>query len=273
MSSFLALLCVLSIDLLDRVAHTGVRNEVNAKMLEFKAILLGLTFFVFCGMASGKVLFIDDFENDDIGEEPSNWEHLNFASGNSVITIAEDPQDPRNKVAKTTGIGLYIPKADGRKNWSDYIWEFDWMWENDSFVGTIYRVEDAEAHFHASRRTGAVDVQIYTRKAGNWALIASGQYPNENGVWYTHRLVMMGTKHEIYLKKRDSDTSFEGLVPVVEADDDTFKSGPVGMMGITTGVSYFDNMVVVETSQDLENLEAVDYHGKLATIWGRIKTN
>ena len=104
-------------------------------MLEFKAIVWCLAFFAFCGMASGKVLFVDDFEDDGIGEEPSNWEHLNFASGNSIITIAEDPQNPQNKVAKTTGIGLYIPKAAGRENWNDYIWEFDWMWENDSWQG------------------------------------------------------------------------------------------------------------------------------------------
>lgn len=239
----------------------------------FRAILLSLVFFVFCGMANGKMLFVDDFETDNIGEEPSNWEHLDFASGNSVITIAEDPQDPQNKVAKTMGIGLYIPITDGREDWSDYIWEFDWMWENDSFVGTIYRVEDAEAHFHASRRTGAVDVQIYTRNAGNWALVASGQYPNENGVWYRHRLVIMGSKHEIYLKKRDDDTTFDELDPVVEADNDTFKSGPVGMMGITNGVSYFDNMVVVENSQDLRNLQAVDHSGKLAITWGEIKSD
>jgi hypothetical protein len=45
------------------------------------------------------------------------------------------------------------------------------------------------------------------------------------------------------------------------------------MMGITTGVSYFDNMILVETPQDLENLEAVDHHGKLATMWGRTKSN
>ena len=84
---------------------------------------------------------------------------------------------------------------------------------------------------------------------------------------------MMGSKHKIYLKERDTDTSFENLPPVVEADDDAFKSGPVGMMGITNGVSYFDNMVVVETPQDLENLEAVDHHGKLTATWGRIKAN
>ncbi len=240
-------------------------------MLNFKTILLALVFFAFCGLASGKVLFVDDFEKDEIGKETSNWEPLNFAGGNSKITIEKDPQDPKNKVAKTTGIGLYIPKVAGRENWSDYIWDFDWMWENDSYVGTIYRVEDGESHYHGSRRQGATDVKIYTRKAGTWTEIATGQYPNKNNVWYSHRLIMMGKKHEIYLKERDDDTPFEKLKPVVGVENDMFKKGPVGMMGITTGVSYFDNMVVVETLEDLKRLQAVDHLRKLTTTWGRIK--
>ncbi|HIE29960.1 TPA: hypothetical protein EYP66_22065 [Candidatus Poribacteria bacterium] len=240
-------------------------------MLKFNVIVWALVFFTFSGLATGKVLFIDDFEKDEIGKEPSNWEHLNFASGNSTITIEKDPQNPQNKVAKTEGIGLYIPKVAERENWSDYIWDFDWMWENDSYVGTIYRVEDAEAHFHGSRRQGATDMKIYTRKAGTWAEIASGQYPNENNVWYSHRLIMKGKRHEIYMKERDDETPFEQLKPVVEVENDMFKKGPVGMMGITAGVSYFDNMVVVETIEDFKRLQAVDHHRKLTAIWGRIK--
>jgi hypothetical protein len=240
-------------------------------MLKIRVLLLVLAFSAFCGVASGKVLFVDDFEKDKVGEEPSNWEQLDFAAGNSTITIAKDPQDPQNNVAKTIGIGLYIPKADGRENWSDYIWDFDWLWENDSYVGTVYRVEDAEAHFHGSRRQGATDIKIYTRKAGAWAEIATGQYPNENNVWYSHRLIMNGNKHEIYVKERDDETPFENLKPVVETENDMFKKGPVGMMGITAGVSYFDNMVLVENLEDLKRLQAVNHRNKLTAIWGRIK--
>jgi len=245
------------------------------KMLKFKAILWTLVFFTCCGVVSGKVLFVDDFEEDDIGNEPSNWEHLDFASGNTNITIANDPQNAQNKVATTTGIGLHIPKVSGRENWSDYIWDFDWLWENDSFVGTIYRVEGAEAHYHGSRRVGAVDVKIYTRKAGAWTEIATGPYPNENNVWYSHRLITKGNKHEIYLQKRDDEAPPANwhlkLKPVVEVENDMFKKGPVGMMGITEGVSYFDNMVLVESLDDLERLQAVDRRGKLTTTWGQIK--
>lgn len=240
-------------------------------MMGNKIIFLALIFLICCGVANGKVLFVDDFEKDSVGKEPSNWEHLEFASGNSKITIEVDPTNPKNKVAKTTGIGLYIPKADGRENWSDYIWDFDWMWENDSYVGTIYRVEGSEAHFHGSRRQGATEIHIYTRKAGNWAKIAGGTYPNENKVWYSHRLIIKGNKHQIFMKRKDDNTPFENLKPVVETENDMFKKGPVGMMGITSGVSYFDNMIVFENLDDLRVLQPVNPSSKLSTVWGEIK--
>lgn len=248
-----------------------------------KVVTVFATLFLFtvvlpCGNA--EILFVDDFEADDVGKEPSKWDKLEFASGNAKITIEKDPDDAKNKVAKTTGIGLYIPKASGRDAWRDYIWDFDWMWENDSFVGTIYRVEGgikgSESHFHGSRRTGAVNIQVYTRKGGGWQLIGTGQYPNENNVWYTHRLVMTGGKHQIYLRKRGKEAPAADWhlkeKPVLEVDNDTFKTGPVGMMGITAGVSYFDNMVVVESVNDINKLLPVSSRGKLTSTWGKIKT-
>ena len=247
------------------------------KLVTFLATFLFLTVVPF---ANAEILFVDDFQADDIGKEPSKWEHLAFASGNTKILIEKDPTDAKNKVAKTTGIGLYIPIADGRDAWRDYIWDFDWLWENDSFVGTIYRVEGgikgSESHYHGSRRTGAVNIQIYTRKGGGWQLIGTGQYPNENNVWYTHRLVMKGGAHQIYLRKRGKEAPPADWhlkeKPVLEVDNDSFKTGPVGMMGITTGVSYFDNMVVVESTVDIDKLLPVSSRGKLTATWGKIKT-
>ena len=240
-------------------------------MLKNKAYLMILIFFIACGLSNAKVLFVDDFESDKLESEPSKWERIDFAGGNSMITVEEDPTDKNNKVAKTIGIGLYIPIVNGRGNWTDYVWDFDWMWENDNFVGTVYRVEGAEAHYHGSRRQGGSDIHIYTRNAGNWANIASGSYPNENNVWYSHRLIVKGNVHEIYLKERDDGTPFENMKPVVEANDNTFKSGPIGMMGISSGISYFDNMILGETVGDIYRAKAVNRKGKLATMWGKIK--
>ena len=244
-------------------------------MLKFKAILWALAFFACCGVASGKVLFLDDFEKDEIGQEPSKWEHFDFFGGNSHFTIEKDPTDSKNKLVKTTGIGQYIPNVAGRENWSDYIWDFDWMWENDSFVGILYRIEDADNCFHASRRTGGTDFQIYACKGAWGGAIVTGQYPNELNVWYSSRLIIKGNKHELYLKERGDELPPPDwhlkIDPVVEVENDMFKKGPVGMMGITGGVSYFDNMVVVETLKDIAKLRAVDHRGKLTTTWGRIK--
>ena len=251
-------------------------SKNTVKNTRIKLILLSTIFLLAVyAFANADILFVDDFEKDEIGKEPSKWEHFDFFGGNSHFTIEKDPTDSKNKLVKTTGIGQYVPNVAGRENWGDYIWDFDWIWENDSFVGTLYRIEDADNCFHFSRRTGGTDFQIYACQ-GTWggALVTS-QYPNELNVWYSHRLVLKGSKHEIYLKERSEelpppDWHLE-LEPVVELDDDTFKKGPVGMMGITSGVSYFDNMVVVESLQDLQKLRPVDHRGKLTTTWSFIK--
>jgi len=248
----------------------------------FRVVIYSTVFFLIVfSCVYADVLFVDDFEDSPVGKTPKKWEHLEFGPGNKEILVEIDPADKKNKAAKTTGIGLWIPVVAGREGWKDYIWDFDWMWENDSFVGTIYRVEGglkgAEAHYHGSRRTGAVDIHIYTRKAGGWNHIAGGPYPNENEVWYTHRLIVEGKKHQLYMRERGdvddlppSDWHLKKK-PVLEVEDATFKSGPVGMMGITGGVSYFDNMVVVESVGDIDRLRPVSPHSKLAATWGTIK--
>ena len=241
-------------------------------MLKFKVILWTFVFFICCAVANGKVLFVDDFEEGKIDEELLNWEPMDYKQNKSHPTIAEDPQDPGNKVAKSTGIWVYLPIANGRENWSDYVWDFDWMWEGNDFVGTLYRVENPDAFYHVSRRKNSVDFKLYTYN-GNFAEIATGKYPNENNVWYSHRLILKGAKHELYIKERGDDTPFDELGPIAVAEDDTYKSGPVGMMGdggTVNGATYFDNIVVAETVQDIESL-AVEYHGKLTTTWAQIK--
>ncbi|MBC8457991.1 MAG: hypothetical protein H8D67_08355 [Deltaproteobacteria bacterium] len=244
-------------------------NKNTVKNTRIKLILLStilvLAAYVF---ANADILFVDDFEKDEIGKEPSKWEHFDFFGGNSHFTIGEDPTDSKNKLVKTTGIGQYVPNVAGRENWGDYIWDFDWIWENDSFVGTLYRIEDADNCFHASRRTGGTDFQIYACKGAWGGALVTSQYPNELNVWYSHRLVLKGSKHEIYLKERNDSTPFEELEPVIEVDDDTFKNGPVGIMGITSGLAYYDNIVVYESPADLTDVSPA---GKLAQIWGKIK--
>ena len=82
-------------------------------------LLSTLLFLTVVAFASAKILFVDDFEDSDIGKETSKWEHLQFNPGNAKITVEKDPTDAKNRAAKTIGIGLYLPKAAGRAyRWS-----------------------------------------------------------------------------------------------------------------------------------------------------------
>ena len=86
---------------------------------------------------------------------------------------------------------------------------------------------------------------------------------------------MKGGQHQMYLRKREKELPpadwHLNEKPVVEVDNDTFKTAPVGMMGITSGVSYFDNMVVVESIADIDKVRPVSPRLKLTTAWGMIK--
>ena len=81
------------------------------------------------------------------------------------------------------------------------------------------------------------------------------------------------------MKKRDDNTPFEQLKPVVELESGLFKKGSVGILrviseglGIGPAVGYWDNVVVAETPEDLVGFKfAVEHLGKLTTTWGQIK--
>ena len=101
-----------------------------------------LTFFSLS--ASGRILFEDDFEADNIGDEPSKWEII---AGYNLF-IEEDPDDSGNKVLTQVGEsnGKGVPGPIGWEDqdfWTDYIWEFDWMWPTDSFVSMSYRYQSS----------------------------------------------------------------------------------------------------------------------------------
>ena len=44
------------------------------------------------------------------------------------------------------------------------------------------------------------------------------------------------------------------------------------MMGITSGICFFDNMVVVESIADIDKVRPVSPRLKLTTTWGAIRT-
>jgi len=128
--------------------------------------------------ATGEVYFEDDFEADDIGDEPSLWNMI----GGFTLEVVEDPQNPNNKVLAETGEadGLGVPTPIGWEKqdfWTDYVWEFDWMWEMDVYVGTAHRYQDAQHYYHSSRRLGGQISSYITGTATGMSLITSPGVP------------------------------------------------------------------------------------------------
>jgi hypothetical protein len=70
----------------------------------------------FGGVASGAVLFRDDFEGDIAGDAPGNFEMYDHPAntGNFVLEIEEDPAGENGQVVHTFNYALWIPKAAGR---------------------------------------------------------------------------------------------------------------------------------------------------------------
>ncbi|MFC1712990.1 hypothetical protein ACFL6S_04935 [Candidatus Poribacteria bacterium] len=216
----------------------------------------------------GEILFEDDFEADDIGDEPSLW---NIVPG-FTLQVVEDPENPDNKVLAETGEanGLGPPTPVGWEDqdfWTDYVWEFDWMWSADVYVGTAHRYQDAQHYYHSSRRLGGANFIIYNWD-GNFTALQDRPWSSNAGVWYRMQSSDIGNEHTIKGKEIDDETPFDQLDPIVSVEDDTYAEGTIGLFG-AEGVMYWDNIIVYEPGTDISG--AVEPVGKLAVTWGKIK--
>jgi hypothetical protein len=234
------------------------------------ALFLVLSFLMgFSVSALGKILFEDDFEADDIGDEPALW---NPVPG-SIVQVVEDPDDRDNKVLnqnwEANGLGCVTPAGwEDQDFWRDYVWEFDWMWDQDTYQGTAHRYQDAGGYYHSSRREGGGNFITYMWN-GNFNELQAGPWQSVAGVWYRMQSSDIGDEHIIKGKERDDETPFDELDPIISVEDDTYPEGPIGLFG-GAGL-YWDNIIVYEPGTDIEAAKLVRPAGKLATTWGKIK--
>jgi hypothetical protein len=236
---------------------------------EVGVLLLVLSFpMVFSLSAPGRVLFEDVFEAEDIDKEPSLWDMV----AGFTLRVVEDPDNPDNKVLaqQGEGNGLGIPVPSGWEDqdfWVDYIWEFDWMWDQDNYQGTAHRYQSAQGYYHSSRRLGGGNFIIYMWN-GNFNELQNNPWSSETGVWYRMQSADIGNQHTVKGKPRDDDTPFEELGTIVSVEDDTYAEGPIGLFGTGGGTLYWDNIIVYEPGTDIH---AVKPAAKLAVTWGRLK--
>ncbi len=209
----------------------------------------------------GAILFEDDFEEGNLDK----WE-------NTVpqMQVIEDPDNADNMVLEQNieveGPPLPIPAGSLDAGWTDYIWEFDWWWIEDAWVGTGYRYQDGTHYFHSSRRAGnSFSIFMWD---GNFAELVNVPWNTTVGTWYRMQHSIIGAEHIVKGKERDDDTPFDELPPLVTLEDDTYTEGPIGLFGASE-LMYWDNIIVYEPGTDLSG--AVEPGGKLAVTWGEIK--
>ena len=90
-----------------KIAELLMKGEGKMLVLRRAELLVLALFFIVSLSASGAVLFEDDFEAENIGDEPSLW---NMVAGFN-FEVVDDPESPGNKVLAETGEanGLGVP--------------------------------------------------------------------------------------------------------------------------------------------------------------------
>ena len=241
-------------------------------MLKRRCLCLAViaVLLVFASVASGALLFSDDFERDAVGKEPNNFEMYDHPqnSGSFKMEIEEDPEGESGNVLHTFGYALWIPKAASRDDWSDFIWEWDWMWANTGeYPGTAFRITDTD-YYHFSPREDNVNIGFWYYDGGWNQIGALVQYDFQTNIWNRYQVTSNGNTFAIKIKRRDNPTPFADIAPLIEATDDNLQQGPLSACGTNTD-AWVDNLIVGETEGDLKF--PVEPMGRLARTWGAIK--
>ena len=220
--------------------------------------------------ASAVLLFHDDFEKDNIGEEPSKWEVGH--DGSTTAQVVADPKKASNKVLLTADKASNQSRHDvggsiyviGDAGWDDYVAEWDMMFPDDFYMGIVFRFQGGEKFYLSDRRQGGREYHFYKRQGG-WAKVKDGMVENEPEVWYRAQLILSGDKFTFKLKERKDKRSFDKIDPTTEGGDGNFKTGKFGNYGLV----YIDNIFVGDAVEDL--VLPVEPQDKLSTTWGTIK--
>ncbi len=242
--------------------------------MKVKNLLLFSLVFSLClsGIASGRTLFKDNFEKEKIGEMPSQWELFGGAPGEAKVV--KDPLNPANKVFFVNSPvwvgdlpeGAWAPKDKSFLNWTDYVFEGDFMVDDPSKLFAFnYRATDYDNLLHYNtRRWDTGIVGLYKREKGVWTgAVIEIQHPTDVNVWYSVQVEASGKHHTLKMKEAKDKTDFEKIKPLIDVDvvGTKLDEGTINVMCY----GYADNIIVYVGSKDVRP------GGKFAITWAEIK--
>jgi hypothetical protein len=233
-------------------------------------IVLILVFAMYTAIslpALSNTVFSDDFQGQQVDEAPAKWMNVMPGQAGTTGIIAEDPQDANNMVMKITVLDEVNVLVANMDDLTEYIAEWDWMWESGWQTVAIHTQADG-TRYHLSVDTDALaNWEIWSWEAGNWGgPFVTGEAAQEANVWHSFQL-SVNQAHIVFKgKERNAPIQFDQLDPILEmnGEDNAFTKGK---FGIADGpVSYIDNVVIYIGSK------AVNSVGRLATTWAMFKT-
>jgi hypothetical protein len=86
--------------------------------------------------------------------------------------------------------------------------------------------------------------------------------------WNRFQVIAAGNDFSFKVKRRDDDTPFANIEPLIQVTDDNLHRGPVSACGTNTD-AWIDNFIVAETGADLTT--AVSPANKMSIAWGAVK--
>ena len=240
------------------------KAEVSALLLIFFSVA------IFSLPTSGKVFFEDDFEKDKIGGKPKKWDD----PGEQVLKVIKDPEGESGngleQKGEANGEGLPIPLGTKPKDagWTDYMVEWDWWWDADSWILLAWRYQGPNDYFYFMRNGKDQKFSWLIFKNNAQVVKVSEVWPTDLKKWYRFQLSVIGEEFILKGKERSDDTLFEKVKPIMDWKHGAYKQGPIGLFGAEPRVLW-DNMMVYQPGTDPY---AVESSNKLTDTWARIKS-
>jgi len=224
--------------------------RILSLILDMVAICFILSLFP---LSSGEALFFD-FEDKDQLEE---WDVI---SGTWQI---EKDEVSNSSVASGEGADDLI-LAIGDESWTDYTIEFEANGLTDD-IGIVFRLQDIN-NYYGFLLAPNLNLSEWFLKQGGAFDENLGEKGDNLGVsineWHKYKLVVEGMQAQIFV---DDEEPFDPL--------EIGKGYEKGRIGLRQWADHghYDNVVISGPEIPLSPGEAVEYTGKLASVWGSIK--
>lgn len=222
--------------------------------------------------SQAKLLYVNDFDGEALGSVPTGWKQV--WEGASQATVIDDPVAGGNQVLASSDLAHDASRHDvggsifavGDDSWTDYVVDYDALFPVDFYMGTLLRYNDDTNFYLFDRRSGGEAGNFdFWHQASGWNRLGTGQFDAQPMEWYSFRLSVQGDSFEAYAAPAADNADFSADVPFVTGSDASLAGGPFGLYGLI----YIDNVVIGETSTDVET--AVEASGKLAVTWASLR--